>query len=135
MIKLVEGINHFPQSKPCLSNVIYSSGIFQTSSLIPTENIALRNQESQWSLTVSRTHGQKLLIFQHSRKPFLGNLQNHEPCNEVTPCVLLIQLLQSMWKLSITKPNISHPLLVSSRLEMSTFTFIKRLLQSRPKFS
>ena len=134
MIKLVLGVNHFSQSKPCLNNVIYVFGIFQTSSLIPIENMALRNRESH-SLAISRTHGQRLLIFQHSRKPFLRNLQNHKPYNEVTPSVLLIDLLQSMWKLSVTKPNISHPLPVSSRLEMNGFTFMKTLLQSRPKFS
>ena len=90
---------------------------------------------------------ERLRIFQHSRKPFLRNLQNHKPCNEVTPCVLLIELLQSMWKLSVTKPNISHPLPVSSRLEMNEFSFMNlwtyhlygltfmTLLQSRPKFS
>ena len=69
MIKLVLGVNHFSQSKPCLNNVIYVFGIFQTSSLIPIENMALRNRESH-SLAISRTHGQRLLIFQHSRKPF-----------------------------------------------------------------
>ena len=55
---------------------------------------------------------------------------------EVTPTVLLIKLLQSMWKLSVTKPNIiSHSLPVSSRLEMNGFTFMKTPLQSRPNFS
>ena len=134
MIKLVLGVNHFSQSKPCLNNVIYVFGIFQTSSLIPIENMALRNRESH-SLAISRTHGQRLLIFQHSRKPFLRNLQNRKAYNEITPCVLLIELLQSMWKLLVTKPDISHPLPVSSRLGMNRFTFIKTLLQSRPKFS
>ena len=84
-------------------------------------------------MTISRTHAQRLLIFHHSRKPFLRYLQNHNSDNEVTPCVLLVELLQSMWKLSVTKPNISHPLPVSSRLEMNGFTFMKILLQSRPK--
>ena len=104
----------------------------------PRITIIFDNKQDSWA---------KLLIFQHSRKPFLRNLQNHKPCNEVTPCVLLIKLLQSMWKLSVTKPNVSHLLPVSSRLEMDGFTFMNlwtyhfygltfmTLLQRRLKFS
>ena len=45
--KVSLAINPFPQSNPCLKSVICSFGIFQTSYLIPVENIALSNQESQ----------------------------------------------------------------------------------------
>ena len=34
-------------------------------------------------MTISTTYGQRLLIFQHSRKPFLRILQNDKPYNEV----------------------------------------------------